>query len=58
MSALGGALSLYLGISIVMAAEIVELIIDLIMNSVADKNVNRKNSNGMTMTMVQHDQKQ
>ena len=57
MSALGGALSLYLGISIVMAVEIIELIIDLIMNSVAAKNSTRKNSNSMSMTMVQQGQK-
>ena len=42
MSALGGAISLYLGISFAMVFEVIELIIDFFINCFTDKMIKRK----------------
>ena len=42
MSALGGAISLYLGISFAMVFEVIELIIDILMNCFMGNMIKRK----------------
>ena len=41
MSALGGAVSLYLGISLAMMFEVLELVVDVVVNFFAAKFVNK-----------------